>query len=166
MKRLVCLIMVCFFLFFLGCNATTTKDSTRFYYSRTNYAFGTESAVLTSENRDITGHEGDLQYLLSLYLVGPLNEELCSPFPASTKILSVEEKNTAVIIEISDCSKTLTESQFSLACACLTMTTFHLSGCEQVTIVSGDRSITLDQSAFLLYDSPISQETINTEDLS
>lgn len=164
MKRAICLLLAVGFLL-SGCFAGRKTDTQAvFYYCRSEYSYGEQNGVVDSEARDITGHEGDLQYLLSMYLVGPLSEELECPFPSRTKILSVRYGENSVILEITDCAKLLSDSQFSLACACLSMTCLGLTDAEQVIINSGSQSMTLNADSFLLYDNIAPTETFSTED--
>ena len=164
MKRLLCFLFALMLLFLCGCTGSAGEDPAVFYYCRTEYSFGSDSAVIAAEERDITGHEGDLQYLLSLYLVGPLDEELESPFPSRTKVLSVLQENDTILLEITDCSNLLSDVHFSLGCACLAMTTLDLTHAAQVTIISGEETVTLNPDSLLLYDNAIPTETSPMED--
>lgn len=166
MKRIFCLVVTALLLFSLtSCSIDNSgRDQALFYFCRVNYSYREKDSVITAEQRDITGHAGDLTYLLSLYLVGPLDEELASPFPSRTQLLSAEAMEDTLNLELSDTAKSLTDAQFSLACACLTMTCMELTEVSQVTIISGDRIITLGSEELLLYDEIPSAQTTPTEE--
>lgn len=148
----------------LGCSSKSLDpaDTHKFHYRRAAFQFGTENAVVASESRDISGHAGDWSYLITLYLSGPLDEELVSPFPESTRLLSVERKDTELFITLTDSGTVVLESEFSLACVCLTLTCLETPEISQVTIQNRDRSITLTRENMILYDAP--QHQIISED--
>lgn len=165
MKRLFSLLLTLCIILLCGCVRTDGGGTEAvYYYCRNEYAYGSRDGVIASEIRDISGHEGDMQYLLSMYLMGPLSEELECPFPSRTKMLSVRYGEDSIILEITDCQKLLSDSQFSLACACLAKTCLELSDARQVIINSGSQSMTLTSESFLLFDSPIPTETTALED--
>lgn len=152
MKRFFCLIL-CVLLVLPGCNTKKTGENvTTFYYCRTEYAYGEETGVVAPEQRDISANASDLKNLLALYLVGPLDEGLTSPF-IGTKLISAEVEDNRLQIELTEPSKSMTDARFHLACACMTMTCLDLMELEQVTITCGDRSATMNRDNLLLFDS-------------
>lgn len=161
MRRMI----ACFLSFFLcssllGCQSQN-GNSIVFYYSRdpSFYQYFEEDGVIHSEERDLTGHRDDLRYMVGLYLAGPLEEGLSIPFTKTTRLLSAEKTDGIITIELSDHTYTMTDSEFSLACACLTLTCMSFTECESVTVISGPRSVTMDKNNILLYDSLPQQET-------
>ena len=147
-----------------GCSLPgASGNAVNFYYSRVSFAYGGEDAVILLEQRDITGHEGDLKYILSLYLMGPLDEDLAAVFPVSTRLVGIRQEDSNLSVHLTPIAKSLSEGEFSLACSCLTMTCMDLTSCKQVTVVSGDRSLTLTTEDLLLLDDPISTETQSEE---
>ena len=163
MKRFICFMLAALIALLSGCSRQQTESQSLYYYCREEYSYGTEDAIIASELRDISGHEGDLQYLLSMYLLGPRDETMRSPFPSRTKLLTVRYKENTVVLEISDCSKLLTEAEFSLACACLALTCLELTDMEYVTIVSSDQRITLNHDDLLLFDNVYPAATEETK---
>lgn len=160
MKQILCLLLPLLSLFCLaGCDSAD-NNTVLFYYSRSPelYQYFEEDSVIHAEQRDLTGHRNDLRYMLGLYLAGPLEEELTTPFTKSTRLISVEQKDNAVFIELSDHTSSMTDSEFSLACACLTLTCLHFTQCDAINITSGDRSITMNGDSIVLYDSLPQQE--------
>ena len=166
MKRMLTVFaVICLIPALFGCGliGNDAEDKALFYYSRLEYAYGSAESIIVAEQRDITGHAHDLKYLLSLYLMGPLDEELTSLFPGTTRIASTVLDENILTIELIAADKDMTESQFSLACACMSMTCLELTNAETVTIVSGERSITLSADDLLLFDDPIPTETLSEE---
>ena len=134
-----------------------------FYYSRTEYAYGSDDAVIVPEQRDISGHEGELNYILSLYLMGPLDENLTCIFPATTRLVGISQEDGNLNVHLTPIAKSLSEGEFSLACSCLTITCMELTDCSQVTVVCGDKSVTLSRADLLLFDDPIPTEIKSEE---
>lgn len=165
MKRLIAL-CVLFGMLLSGCSlfGERIKEPVTFYYIRREYAYSTGDGVLGSEEREASGHLDDLSYMLALYLIGPSDEELVSPLPKGTRILSAETSKHSVILRLSDTSKTLSDSDFSIACACLTLTCLELTDKTEVTIHSGERTVSMSEDNLILFDTrtetkPVEEET-------
>ena len=142
------------------------KNTVTFYYVRSQYAYGTEDGVIGSEQRDITGHENDLDYLLALYLEGPLDSGLRSPFPgkSATRILSQQRRGDALQIQLTDMTKVMSDSEFTLACACLTRTCLGMTKVLAVQITSGPRSIRMNPTNLVLFDESTAVKKPKTEE--
>lgn len=156
MKRFFC-IFICWILLFSLCSCSVpnekSKSDTYFYYRRAEYQFSEQSdSIIVPEKRDISGHGKDLPYILSLYLMGPLSEELKSPFPSYTKLISAEIKNDILTIELTDSTSVMSGSRFSLACGCMALTCMELVDVSAVTIHCGDKIISLHAEDILLQD--------------
>lgn len=149
MKRVICLILAAMML--AGCSFSF-GDSTEFYYRRKAFDYYGVSPVIASERRDVTGHADDLNYLLNLYLMGPVDGDLESPFPAGTRLYEIQTEGSRMTVILSDTGKALSDPGFSLACVCLGRTCMHLTEAEEITIISGNRSITVMESDSLLTD--------------
>lgn len=160
MKRLIACILIILLLCLCGCGST--KDDVLFYYRQVDFQYGEQNGVILSESRNVSGHKGDLHFLLALYLVGPLDEALISPFPQETKLISAYKEGETVYVEISDVSS-LSESEFSLGCACIALTCMDIENAQSISITSGSRSITLDQNSLLLYDDIAAAATEETQ---
>ncbi len=159
MKRLLCLTLgLCLLL--PGCGERL-KEPVTFYYLRANYQYGSADGVIASEEREASGHRENLSYLLALYLMGPADEELSAPLPKSTRVLSAERSGHAVILELSD--KELTDAEFTLACACLTLTCLEMVGGETVTVTIGAHTATMSRDSLTLYDSSAEAATEETQ---
>lgn len=156
-----------FFLFLAACIgmlAGCTSHSLEpvfFYYCRNAdaYQYFQEDGVIAAEGRDLSGHTNDLRYLTALYLAGPLEEGLVCPFPRSTRLLDVSVSNSSIQIELSDFGNSMTDSEFSLAAACLSKTYMEHFHIDDVTIKSGARTITMNEKNIILFDSAIPETT-------
>lgn len=162
MKRFFCLLL-CLCLFLPGCSGELMKNPVTFYYPRREYQYGAEDGVISSEQREASGHADDLHYLLSLYLIGPSSDELVSPLPWGTRLLGVNRQGGTITLELTDTSFTMTDTEFTLACACLTMTTLSITGGDEVTITSGSRSVTMSRDSLTLIDDSTASTTEETK---
>lgn len=164
MKRLITVILfLCMLLPGCGTSSEHIKEPVTFYYLQSEYSYGTENGVIAAEEREASGHRRDLNYLLALYMMGPSSENLTSPVPRGTKILSVEQTGTDVQLYLSDTADTLTDAEFSLACACLTLTCLDLSSAEEITVTCGSRSVTMNYENLILFDSSTAVPTEETQ---
>ena len=159
MKRLICNLLAASLLLSLlaGCGQEM-KEPVIFYYRKGAYE---EKMVcpIAGEEREVAGHRDNLKYLLSFYLMGPISKDLVSPLPRGTLVYNITQEDTELTIELSNTSALLTDSEFSLACACLSMTCMGLANVENVTIVSGSRSLTISRDNLLLNDTVTPEET-------
>lgn len=144
-------------LILLICLGVPQKDlsgTVTFYYARKDFAYGTPDGAIGSELREVRGHEHDLNYLLALYLEGPLDENLRSPLPGKSRvrILDLETVGDALHITLSDLSNAMTDSEFTMASACLTKTCLEILNVQAVLIESGDRSVRMNPANLQFYD--------------
>lgn len=140
MRRILILcILGCLVLNLAGCSfGSQLKEPVPFYYTRDgeNYVYGEADGVITSEEREASGHTADLEYLLSLYLSGPLDEDLVSPFPEGTQLESIDRDSSGLIILLNDSFSQLSGMELTVACACISATCFALVDVQQVRIIS------------------------------
>ncbi len=152
MKRLLCLILLASLLL-SGCQllGDRIKEPVNFYYVRRDYREDLTAAI-SPEEREASGHREDLSYLMALYLMGPVSEQLESPLPSGTRVyVEIHSKNN-VTLNLTDTEKIMTDAQFSLACACLSQTCLEITGTKQVVINSGSRSVTMTRENLALSD--------------
>ena len=83
--------------------------------------------------------------------MGPTSEELRSPLPSGTRIHS-EIQDDQILLTLSDDALTLSDLDYSLACACLTLTCLDITDADSVTVSCGDRVRTMTQESLTLYD--------------
>lgn len=152
MKRFAC-VTILLSLFLSGCQVLGDhmKEPVAFYYVRSDYQQDL-TEVIVSEEREASGHLNDLSYLMALYLMGPVDETLLSPIPRGTRIIPVENSPAGVTLKLSESAKTMTDAEFSLACACLALTCMEITDTDEVTITCADRSITMSADTLALYD--------------
>lgn len=162
-KRFAVLLLTLFLTVSAGCSFASSHmiEPVNFYYRRTQFLYGSSDSVIGSESREASGHTEDLNYLLSLYLAGPVEEGLISPFSRGTLLLSVVQWNDSVTIEVSDTGRFLSDANFSLACACISKTCMELTGAESVTVISGSRSLTTTPNNILLADECAPEQSID-----
>ena len=161
MKRILCLFFV-FSLLFSGCGffGERIHEPTTFHYLCRNYQEEL-CCVIVGEEREAAGHSGDLAYLMALYQMGPSDENLSAPLPSGTRISS-DVQNGQVFLELSDAASTLSDPEFSLACACLTLTCLDITDAESVTVSCGNRSNTMTRGSLMLND--MEKSTTPTEE--
>lgn len=186
MKRLICgVLLIGILLSFNGCQLPekTSEDTVTFYYLREEYLreeisqgeitdYGENDSVIGDEKRDVQGYTGNLEYLLLLYLRGPADAALASPFPDGMKLVEAELEGDTLRIVLGPSWGSLNNLEKALACACLTMTCLDLTDAVQVQIIteedlaSGEKPIVMDQSSFLLLDDGaiLSTATESTEE--
>ena len=162
MKSIFCFLLSVLLLFSLAGCKTANQSEVSFYYCRTSdqYQYFETDAVIQAEQRDLQGHMDDLRYMIGLYLAGPMNETLQIPFSKSTKLLSVQQEDDHIFIELSDHSNVLTDSEFTLACAALSITCLDFTDSTDITISAGGRSVTMNANNIILSDILPPQETI------
>ena len=149
MKRIVAMILL-MALLLCGC-ADKMREPVTFYYVRDSFEEDM-SQVIGTEQREASGHRDNLLYLLALYLMGPAEDSLVSPLPSYTTILSAEQMDSTVTVQLTDTTASLSDGQFTLACSCLTLTCLEITDAEYVTIISGNRSVTLGKDSLVLLD--------------
>jgi len=158
-KRILCLILACSVVL-TGCSflGDRIKSSVTFYYLCANYQRDL-CCVIASEERESSGHEGDLSYLLALYLMGPTNDEHRTPLPPGTRI-SVQNDDGHIFLKLTNPLTTLSDVDFSLACACLTMTCLEITDAEDVSIRFDDRERLMNRESLVLSDTSAEPATV------
>ena len=155
MKRSLCVLLCVLFLIGLcGCSTplSGSGEPVSFYYRRADFQYPGTDNVIVPEQREISGHGGDLHYMISLYLVGPLDDSLVSPFPKGTRLLETQQNGMELLLTLSDSAASLSDSAFSLACTCLALTCMSFTNAETVTVSSGERVMTITTDNLLLSD--------------
>ena len=136
-----------------GCG-NTRESSYEFFYLRTpeTYDYGTEQAVVASEDRSFPSPIQDTEYLLRLYLDGPVSETLRSPFPQGTRLLTLQHSSHTLTIRLSEEYAQLSGIRLSMAAACLAKTCFQLTDAENLIVLSGTHVYTYSRGSFLFLD--------------
>lgn len=125
------------------------REPVTFYYVRQDYSSDMRS-ILDSEQWEATGHKDDLNYLLSLYFMGPSREDLISPLPPDAKLISLEQSDSCIILTLTELS--MSDADYTLACACLAQTLFGVTDARQITIISASKNVTLYKDNLALHD--------------
>lgn len=148
-KYTAMLLLLCLLL--TGC-ADHIKEPVTFYYIRADYQEDMQNMIV-SEQRESSGHREDLSYLMALYFMGPAEDDLVSPIPRGVSLLQVSMDGGAITLELSATEKSMSDAQFSLACACLSLTCMDITQADSVTVNSGNRSVTMTADTLVLQDS-------------
>lgn len=154
MKRIIAGILLAVILLNLtGCVFTSedTGDTITLYYIRSEYQYHNVDNVIVGEERTLAS-KTEIAHLLDLYLAGPVDDGLVSPIPKDTELLGIQEYSGLLEITFSDTESVLSDVQFSLACVCLGKTMMEDPDIIQVTVFSGERSMTVDRTNYLLTD--------------
>ncbi len=155
MKHTLCLVLCgCFLMALCGCSVTPSRsgEPVSFFYRRADFQYHSSENVIVPEQREISGHGGDLRYLVTLYLVGPLDDSLVLPFPKGTQLLELKESGEGLQLTLSGSGDSLSDSDYSLACACLALTCFSFVDTGEITIICGERTMTITPDNLLLTD--------------
>lgn len=149
MKRLIGIILA-FCLILSGCSLTgeRIKEPVTFYYVCDHYEKDMEQ-IIASETREASGHRDDLSYLLALYSLGPSKEDLKSSIPRNTIIIPTARTEESIELTLSESAQVLTDAEFTLSSACIALTCMGLIDVQQVTVICGDRNITIQDNLLL-----------------
>ena len=145
-----------------GCGGSL-KEPVSFYYLRhpDHITYGTEDGLVASEQREASGHIGDLNYLLTLYLVGPLDEGLVSPIPEGVTLENLVLHQKDLIVVLNERFSELSGLELTTACVCISATCFSLADVEEVTIISPETefsegvNLTLTRESVTFLDSSL-----------
>ena len=141
MKRIISvLLLLTLALTFVSCKNKQDDIETPvlFYYCTQSAHKDSKMPVFEAEIRDATSFDGDLLSILNLYFKGPATDELATPFPSGTHVLSVIREDTDIVLTISSSFGELTGLDLSIACAAVSMTIIELTQCESVIICAQD----------------------------
>lgn len=150
MKKLISIILLCAML--SGCSAGNREGRISFYYRRKEFQFGSQMGAVSSEKREISGSKDNLSYLVSLYLLGPADENLMLPFPDGTRVKKVSADENGLTVELA-LGGSMNDSSFTVGCSCLSLTLFHLTDADSIAIETEKRSMTIQRDTVLLQDS-------------
>ncbi len=161
MKKIICSLLAMLMVFPLtGCTnkKKEIKAPVTFYYRTREIELGIDESVISSEQRESYGHTEDYIYITEMYLNGPTTGKCISPFPAGTKLDSLDFVQDKVLVVLSSHISLLSGAELSLACVCLSKTLLELTGKKSVQIrasgdlLDGKESITIAAKNFQLKD--------------
>lgn len=171
MKKIATLVLSLCLLFSLAScayNSSGMIEPAEFFYQRkiSDIKEHPTDGVIASELREASGHRNDWNYLLSLYLRGPLDRSLVSPFPASCKLIGISREEKTLHIILDENFAELKDIDLTIACACLAKTCISLANVEAVHIEAASAdgtnliNLIIDRGSLLLEENGIiPQET-------
>ena len=148
-KGITLCLSVIIILSLLGCDK---QQDIRFYYPRNEIQYGVADGVISGETREISPEENNLEYLLKLYLEGPVSLDLYAPFPAGTSLISFISDKSSLVLTLSDSFSELQNLEYTIACASIAATCFDLTDVQTVTIHAAETSITIDRQGLMFWD--------------
>lgn len=159
MKKILSFVLICTTLtFVIGCQQTPeAPHGIAFYYCVTASDYNVGSTSLVAEHR-VDVPSDSLLDAMTIYLKGPLSEDLQAPFPSGLSLVGVYQNNKTVYLTFSRELAYLTGLDLTIACACVTLTALDISGADQVEIrtvaglLDGQRAIIMDKNTLLLLD--------------
>lgn len=136
MKRLISIFLV-LALILSGCAArgenTEEKISLNFYYCVEGTDQLTSSLAVDAESRNVQVFT--LTQLMDLYLRGPTSDQLRSPFPDGTEMISLREGEAGLEVTMSGAFFTLQGIELSVASYCLGSTICEYLGTDHIIVV-------------------------------
>ena len=129
-----------------------------FYYRRAELSYEGSDGVILSEQREGSGHESDLNWLLAQYFSGPASEELTLPFRRGLRPVAWTQENGVFSLTVSQELGELSAIDLTVACACIAQTLFALTDCQAVTLraegvqLEGSDALSISREQLLLQD--------------
>ena len=175
MKRSLCFALI-LILCLSGCaiGQERFKNPVTYYYLQdysdpdNRDAFFMDGAI-GSEIREAGDHRTDLNYLLSIYLQGPLDASLRSPFPAGCRPMDIRQDETALYLVLTPAITELSEMELTVACACIAKTCMELVDADTVQIsgTSQDGTVTVSRTFardMLILEDSLTQASASTDE--
>ena len=167
MKRLfsgVLILLLMMSLWGCGNSKVNLQDAVIFYYLRSDIqsdrTYGDSDSVIVPEVQDSLTRNNRISYYIALYLNGPSDSRLHSPFPKNLTLQSVYREKNELFVIFSDNLASLSGMDLTKACACLALTCFNLSDAQTITIQT--QSSTTDTAVSFT----VSRDELALEDLS
>lgn len=153
MKKWFPIVMLCM-LCLTGCfrRSNALLYPVQFFYLEQEIEYGEKGSILSAELHESAGHEGDLNEMLYLYFIGPVEENLVNPFPEGTEFLNCQLEGTELTVNLSDKAASMSDPQFSLASTCLSMTCMNIVPVDTVTVNAASHSVTTARDRILIQD--------------
>ncbi len=168
MKRLISIVLsLGILLAASGCGAPSIEEPGAFYYKQADSGAYTSECVIDSEVRDIAHVREDIGQLLALYLQGPENKKLESPFPRGTAVTKWTLVENTLLLTFGTEFAQLSGVDLTIACGCVAKTLMELYPIQRVNIqaedslLNGSRSITITEKNIQLVDDSLSRLVTN-----
>ena len=157
MRKILCVLLTLAML--AGCAAPANQPSIpmTFYYTRVDAVYHTEDGTMAQENRELGRVDLPVDEIVQLYLQGPLDETLVSPFPKGASCEEVVLADGVLTLRMNDAYAALRGVRATVAAACLTMTLTQIPSVREVCIEGGESGVSsapmrLSNEDFLLMD--------------
>ncbi len=159
MKQILCIILAAFVLF-AGCAKQSGEqyNSVNFYYKTDPIDYESDSGIISTETRLVSGAVDNYTELLRQYLNGARKRNCISPFPAGTTLESFSMDDSIATVTLSSHLSLLTDHELMIACICMARTVFDLTDVQAVHIRSlnnyldGKPYIEISQDSYVLFD--------------
>ena len=159
-KFIVFLLTACLLMYVTGCsgNSEDVRKPVNFYYLRTAVEYSNPESLIIPTITESEGYEKDYAHLINMYLAGPSESKLKSPFPEGTQLQELICENNRIQIILSEQMAELEGVSMMVAFACLTKTLAEMTGIQTVQIriadhqINGEESITLSPNNFSYWD--------------
>ena len=145
----------------------TYEDPVSFYYIQNDVVFGSKSGVMKKTVREAGNNAGDYFELTKLYLNGPTTYDCVSPFPAGTTLEELHWDQNRIQVLLSPQITTLSGSELTVACACLTRTLTEMTGIRTVQIrstvglLNGEKVLTMSADSIIYWDEADPSDTFD-----
>lgn len=135
MKKVFWILLICVMLALCACSPKSEpmQRPENYYYCNTGPKYEIGESLFAVEVRE-TAQFSSLETVLQNYLIGPVSENLTSPFPKEIRILSAKIDEFGLKLEISDHLAQLQGVNLTSACYCLAKTAMDMTGEETVRI--------------------------------
>lgn len=169
-RRIAALLCIAILLTMAGCGEKPEKEIQApytYYYIASEIGYSGDEGVIRGELRETAGHQDSLEWILEDYLKGPVSENLISPFPKNTRMVSLQVQENEALLQMNEAFGSLSGVELSLAAGCIARTCFQMDEIQKVSIsassglLDGKQSISLNREDILLKDS--SADLMNTQ---
>ncbi len=157
MKRILCLLLALALL--SGCSRLGRQDTgVQFYYRGADGEYFSPYGAMGTERRTLREDQMNIQGLMELYLGGPMDPELSSPFPKGMRLIQAEMTSREITLVFDDSLAALSGVGLRLACACIARTVSEYGGYETVNFrtqtgsLDGEEVITVRPAELVLED--------------
>ena len=129
-----------------GCSESPASDAPTFYYLLAQPEFGSDGSIIGSESRPSAEGNNQLRYLLALYLSGPIDQRLRSPFPKGTAFLDLRFEGDCLHLTMNGAFSILNSIDITKACACIALTMFDCCDAQNLVIYYTETASGLSKS--------------------
>lgn len=157
MKKMIALALA-LLLSLTGCGEPSMRQPGNFYYRAAQTQFDSADGVIRSEQRELADLSDSITSILELYLQGPQDPDLVSPFPRNTHVVQAWVVDDALILTLSEEFAQLSGVDLTIACGCITKTASELMEVQKVRIqvpgrlLSDQRFFTMSADSLQLED--------------